>query len=300
MYKSIELVVDAKACLGEGPCWNEKKQILYWVDIIEKKLCLYNPANNTNRVITLDQQIGCVVPYLDNVVLLAMERGFYSLNLNREKLTHIYDPEPNLLKNRFNDGKCDPAGRFLAGTTDLYGISGAGSLYCLNNNYSVEKKVSHVNTSNGLAWSPDYTYLYFIDTPTKKVVRYHYDIQTGVISNPTDVITFPENDGLPDGMTIDEEGCLWIAHWGGSKITRWNPLTGEQILSIPIPALYVTSCTFGGSNLTDLYITTARTRMTDEELKQYPHAGGIFRIQTNVKGCPTYSFRCENIGAETL
>ncbi|PGM67504.1 SMP-30/gluconolaconase/LRE domain protein [Bacillus cereus] len=300
MYRSIELVVDAKACLGEGPCWNEKKQILYWVDIIEKKLCLYNPANNTNRVITLDQQIGCVVPYLDNVVLLAMERGFYSLNLNTEKLTHIYDPEPNLLKNRFNDGKCDPAGRFWAGTTDLYGISGAGSLYCLNNNYSVEKKVSHVNTSNGLAWSPDYTYLYFIDTPTKKVVRYHYDIQTGVISNPTDVITFPENDGLPDGMTIDEEGCLWIAHWGGSKITRWNPLTGEKILSIPIPALYVTSCTFGGSNLTDLYITTARTRMTDEELKQYPHAGGIFRIQTNVKGCPTYSFRCENIGAETL
>ncbi|MED0963796.1 SMP-30/gluconolactonase/LRE family protein [Bacillus paramycoides] len=300
MYKSIELVVDAKACLGEGPCWNEKKQILYWVDIIEKKLYLYNPANNTNRVITLDQQIGCVVPYLDNVVLLAMERGFYSLNLNTEKLTHIYDPEPNLLKNRFNDGKCDPAGRFWAGTTDLYGISGAGSLYCLNNNYSVEKKVSHVNTSNGLAWSPDYTYLYFIDTPTKKVVRYHYDIHTGVISNPTDVITFPENDGLPDGMTIDEEGCLWIAHWRGSKITRWNPLTGEQILSIPIPALYVTSCTFGGSNLTDLYITTARTRMTDEELKQYPHAGGIFRIQTNVKGCPTYSFRCENIGAETL
>ncbi|MGE7867533.1 SMP-30/gluconolactonase/LRE family protein [Bacillus paramycoides] len=300
MYKSIELVVDAKACLGEGPCWNEKKQILYWVDIIEKKLCLYNPANNTNRVITLDQQIGCVVPCLDSVVLLAMERGFYSLNLNTEKLTHIYDPEPNLLKNRFNDGKCDPAGRFWAGTTDLYGISGAGSLYCLNNNYSVEKKVSHVNTSNGLAWSPDYAYLYFIDTPTKKVVRYHYDIHTGVISNPTDVITFPENDGLPDGMTIDEEGCLWIAHWGGSKITRWNPLTGEQILSIPIPALYVTSCTFGGSNLTDLYITTARTRMTDEELKQYPHAGGIFRIQTNVKGCPTYSFRCENIGAETL
>ena len=96
-------------------------------------------------------------------------------------------------------------------------------------------------------------------------------------------------------MTIDEEGCLWIAHWGGSKITRWNPSTGEQILSIPIPALYVTSCTFGGPNLTDLYVTTARTRMTDDELKQYPHAGGIFRIQTNVKGCPTHSFCNNNI-----
>ncbi|MFP3414086.1 SMP-30/gluconolactonase/LRE family protein [Bacillus sp. SIMBA_074] len=300
MIRNIELIVDAKSSLAEGPCWNEKKQILYWVDIIEKKLCLYNPVNNTNRVITFDQQIGCIVPYLDNIVLLAMERGFYSLNLNTEKLTHIYDPEPHLLENRFNDGKCDPAGRFWAGTTDLCGINAAGSLYCLNNNFNVDKKFAHVNTSNGIAWSPDHTFLYFIDTPTKKVVRFDYDVHTGEISNPSDVIIFPENDCLPDGMTIDEEGCLWIAHWGGSKVTRWNPLTGEQILSIPIPALYVTSCTFGGPNLTDLYITTARTRMTDEELKQYPHAGGIFRIQTNVKGCPTYSFRYENIGAETL
>lgn len=267
---------------------------------MEKTLCIYNPTNNTNRVIALNQQIGCVVPYVEDVVLLATENGFYSLNLKTEKLTHIYDPEPHLVENRFNDGKCDPAGRFWAGTTDLNGINVAGSLYCLYNNLSVEKKVSYVNTSNGIAWSPDHTYLYFIDTPTKKVVRFHYDIRTGEISNPTDAILFPENDGLPDGMTIDEEGCLWIAHWGGSKITRWNPLTGEQILSVPIPALYVTSCTFGGHNSTDLYVTTARTRMTNEELKKYPHAGGIFRIQTNIKGCPTYSFCSEHIGAETI
>lgn len=300
MFRNIELILDTKASLAEGPCWNDTKQLLYWVDIIEKKLCIYNPANNTNRVIALNQQVGCVVPYLDDEVLLAMERGFYSLNLNTEKLTHIYDPEPHLLENRFNDGKCDPAGRFWAGTTDLYGIHAAGSLYCLHNNFTVDKKVVRVNTSNGIAWSPDHTFLYFIDTPTKKVVRFDYDIHTGEIRNPSDVIIFPENDGLPDGMTIDEEGCLWIAHWGGSKVTRWNPMTGKQVLSIPIPALYVTSCIFGGTNLTDLYVTTARTRMTDEKLKQYPHAGGIFRIQTNVKGCPTYSFRYENIGAETL
>ncbi|MDT3498070.1 SMP-30/gluconolactonase/LRE family protein [Bacillus toyonensis] len=300
MFSNIELVLDAKATLAEGPCWNEKKQLLYWVDIMEKTLCIYNPTNNTNRVITLNQQIGCVVPYVEDVVLLAMENGFYCLNLKTEKLTHIYDPESHLIENRFNDGKCAPAGRFWAGTTDLNGINAAGSLYCLHNNLSVEKKVSHVNTSNEIAWSPDHTYLYFIDTPTKKVVRFHYDIRTGEISNPTDVILFPENDGLPDGMTIDKEGCLWIAHWGGSQITRWNPLTGEQILSVPIPALNVTSCTFGGPNSTDLYVTTARTRMTDEELKKYPHAGGIFRIQTNIKGCPTYSFCSENIGAETI
>ncbi|EJR23400.1 SMP-30/gluconolactonase/LRE family protein [Bacillus cereus] len=300
MFSDIELVLDAKASLAEGPCWNEKKQLLYWVDIMERKLCIYNPTANTNRVIALNQKIGCVVPYLEDVLLLAMEKGFYSINVNTEKLTHIFDPEPHLIENRFNDGKCDPAGRFWAGSTDTYGMNAVGSLYCLHHNLSVEKKVSHVNTSNGIAWSPDHTYFYFIDTPTKKVVRYQYNIRTGEIHNPSDVIIFSENDGLPDGMTIDEEGCLWIAHWGGSKITRWNPSTGEQILSIPIPALYVTSCTFGGPNLTDLYITTARTRMTDDELKEYPHVGGIFRIQTNVKGCPTYSFCNKNIGTETI
>ncbi len=166
MVSNIELVLDAKASLAEGPSWNEKKQPLYWVDIVEKQLCIFSPTSNTNRVIALNQQIGCVVPYLDDVLLLAMENGFYSINVETEKLTHIFDPEPHLFKNRFNDGKCDPAGRFWAGTTDTYGINAAGSLYCLNNNLKVEKKVSHVNTSNGIAWSPDHTYLYYIDRYT--------------------------------------------------------------------------------------------------------------------------------------
>ena len=100
-----------------------KKQLLYWVDIMERKLCIYNPTANTNRVIALNQQIGCVVPYLEDVLLLAMEKGFYSININTEKLTHIFDPEPHLIENRFNDGKCDPAGRFWAGSTDTYGMN---------------------------------------------------------------------------------------------------------------------------------------------------------------------------------
>ena len=117
-----------------------KKSNFYTGLILWRKNYAFIPPLKPNRVIALNQQIGCVVPYLDDIVLLAIERGFYSFNLNTEKLTHIYDPEPHLLENRFNDGKCDPAGRFWAGTTDLYGISGAGSLYSLNNNLQVEKK----------------------------------------------------------------------------------------------------------------------------------------------------------------
>ncbi|PDZ71606.1 SMP-30/gluconolactonase/LRE family protein [Bacillus pseudomycoides] len=290
MLGKLELVIDAKANFGEGPCWDEEKQILYWVDILGKKVCIYNPITNINRKISLDQQIGCVVQDASGGVILAMERGFHSLNLETEELKLIHNPESHLPENRFNDGKCDPAGRFWAGTTDLYGVSAAGSLYFLDTDFSVKKQLEHVNTSNGLAWSPDQRYLYFIDTPTKKVTRFDYDIHTGTISNPIDIIIIPNSEGLPDGMTIDEEGCLWISHWGGAKITRWNPMTGEKILTVPVPALNVTSCTFGGPDLTELYITTARTRMNQDQLEVYPYAGGVFRIKTQVKGCPTYQF----------
>ena len=122
MFSNIELVLDAKASLAEGPCWNGKSNFYIGL-ILWRKLCIYNPTANTNRVIVLNQQIGCVVPYLEDVLLLAMENGFYSINVNTEKLTHIFDPEPHLIENRFNDGKCDPAGRFWAGSTDTYGMN---------------------------------------------------------------------------------------------------------------------------------------------------------------------------------
>ena len=184
MVGNLELVFDAKASLGESPCWDEEKQLLYWVDILEKKVCIYHPITHIHREILLTQQIGCIVPHTTSRAIVALEHGFYYLNLETEELELILDPEPHLQKNRFNDGKCDPAGRFWAGTTDLYGINAAGSLYCLDTDFSVKKKLKNVNTSNGLAWSPDHTYLYFIDTPTKKVVRFDYDLHTGKIDNP--------------------------------------------------------------------------------------------------------------------
>lgn len=287
MLGELELVIDAKATLGEGPCWDSQKQLLYWVDILEKKVHIYNPTTNEDKEICLGQTVGAVVPGESSEMILALENGFYFLNPDTEELRAICDPESHLSENRFNDGKCDPAGRFWAGTTDAVGIDGKGALYCLDTDLTVKKKVEHVSTSNGLAWSPDYKYMYFIDTPTRKVVRFDYDICTGNIENPKDVVVIQKEEGLPDGMTIDEEGMLWIAHWGGSKVSRWNPMNGEQLLSIPIPALYVTSCTFGGRDLNELYITTAKMHTTDGS------AGGVFRIKTNVRGCPTYQFNGE-------
>ncbi|PFZ04736.1 SMP-30/gluconolaconase/LRE domain protein [Bacillus pseudomycoides] len=288
MLGKLELVIDAKATLGEGPSWDSKKHLLYWVDILEKKVHIYDRINGKNKSISLGQMVGSVVPRKSGGMVLALENGFYFLNPVTEEMEAIYDPESHLEENRFNDGKCDPCGRFWAGTTDSIGINGKGALYCLNTSLHIKKKLEEVSTSNGLAWSPDHMYMYFIDTPTRKVVRFDYDVHTGHIENPQDVIVIPKEEGLPDGMTIDEEGMLWIAHWGGSKVSRWNPKSGKQLLSIPIPALYVTSCTFGGSNLNELYITTARMNNTNPEI--YPNAGGVFRMKTNIKGCPTYQF----------
>jgi sugar lactone lactonase YvrE len=290
MNNELELVVDAKASLGEGPCWDIEKQLLYWVDINEKKVHIHHPEKNENREIQLDQQVGAIVLRKSGGAILAMEKGFYELNLETNSLNQIADPESHLPENRFNDGKVDPAGRFWAGTMSQSVKEGEGSLYCLHTDLTVEKKVSDLTISNGLAWSSDHRFMYLIDSPTGKVTCYTYDLATGTITDPKTVITFPEGVGGPDGMTIDDEGMLWIAHWGGSKVSRWDPNTGEQLDEIRVPVKNVTSCTFGGKNLDELYITTAREGTSEEELDQYPHAGGLFKIKTNYKGGKTYRF----------
>lgn len=285
-----ELVIPAKADLGEGPCWDKQKGVLYWVNILGKTVNRYDPETKENKEIQVDQLVGTVVPRKSGGVVVAMEKGFYFLDLDTEKLTPITDPENHLPENRFNDGKCDPYGRFWAGTMSLSEEQGMGSLYCLHTDLKVEKKVGDLTISNGLAWSPDHKFMYLIDTPTKKVTRFDYDEETGEIANPVAVIQFKEGEGAPDGMTIDEEGMLWIAHWGGARVSRWNPETGEQLLSIPIPALNVTSCTFGDSDLKTLYITTARKNMTEEQLREYPLTGGLFKVRLGIRGSVNYSY----------
>nr|WP_239534261.1 SMP-30/gluconolactonase/LRE family protein [Thalassobacillus pellis] len=283
--------VDARATLGEGPSWDEANRLLYWVDIEGKKVFVYNPAVNENKTIEMDQMVGAIVPRSGNEAVIAMEKGLQFMNTKTGELHPISDPESDIQENRFNDGKCDPEGRFWAGTMSFDAKEGNGSLYCLETDQNITKKIGNVTISNGLAWSPDNRYMYYIDTPTRKVDRYEYDLETGDINNPVTVVEIPEGQGNPDGMTIDAEGNLWIAHWGGARISVWNPENGELQKIIPVPALNVTSCVFGGDELNELYITTASTGMTEEDLRKYPHAGGLFKLKTTVKGSPTYSYK---------
>jgi sugar lactone lactonase YvrE len=154
----------------------------------------------------------------------------------------------------------------------------------------VERKLEGVSTSNGLAWSEDESTFYFIDTPLRRVDRFDYDAESGNICNRQTIIEVPEQIGKPDGMTIDREGMLWLGMWGGSAVTRWNPNTGEMVGRIAMPAERITSCCFGGPNYTDLYITSARTGLSDEALAKQPLAGGVFRASVGVAGYPCVPF----------
>lgn len=289
MVNQLEVLIKSQAHLGECPCWHQEKQLLYWVDTNKKQLHVYQPETKTDRTIQLEKLVGCVVPRKSGGVVLGLEDGFAALDLKTEKLTYLARyPESHLLSNRFNDGKCDPAGRFFAGTMDRNGKKGAGSLYSIDSNLTVRQLLDNLTVSNGIGWSPDYSTMYLVDSPTKKVFAFDYDLNTGNISNRKVIVTIPE--GFPDGMTTDTKGTIWVALWAGFKVTRWNPKTGQLLQNIDIPAPHVTSCTFGGAGMNELYITTARQDMNPAQLDKYPQAGSVFRFKTDTIGMNNFEF----------
>ncbi len=286
-----ELVLDARALLGEGPIWDVRRQALYWVDIAGGKVHIFDPTTGQDRAIDVGQPVGTIVPRRNGGALVALRDGFAALDLETGALTMIADPEAHLPQNRFNDGKCDPAGRFWAGTMRLAeDRTGAGSLYRLDPDLTVHKMWSNITVANGIAWSHDATTMYYIDTPTRMVVAFEYDLATGAIANPKPVISTPDGPGFPDGMTIDAEGMLWVAYWDGWRVVRWDPATGEALAVIELPVQRPTAPWFGGPDLDVLYITSARVGLSEEALQQQPHAGGLFAARPGVRGVPAFEF----------
>jgi sugar lactone lactonase YvrE len=172
---------------------------------------------------------------------------------------------------------------------------GAGGVYVLGNDLSVTQKMEGVTVSNGMAWSTDHQTFYYIDSPTFEVVSYRYDKRTGNITNKKTAIKFEKKEGSPDGMTIDREGMLWIAHWDGWQVARWNPETGEKLAQIPLPVAKASSCAFGGELFEDLYITSAREGLTKDELERQPLAGSLFVVRhCGYQGMPAFEFRLDS------
>ncbi|MBI5352978.1 MAG: SMP-30/gluconolactonase/LRE family protein [Chloroflexi bacterium] len=278
-----ELILDAKATLGESPVWDPKTQTLFWLDILEKRIYA-----GTEILAEVDDFIGCLALRKNGNLLLGKRLSFADLNPATGQMTVLasVDESPD---NRINDGKCDPAGRFLVGTMDMTEKESSGSLYSFDGKQAT-RLLNNIGISNGLTWSVDHKTFYFIDTPTHEVKAFDYDISTGQIANPRVAIHIPESLGWPDGMTSDMDGNLWIALWGGAQVTKWDPNTGTLLEQIPVPAALTSSCIFGGKDMNELYVTSARLEMSEKGLTKFPLSGGLFKVTTNVEGMQTFEF----------
>ncbi len=293
---TAKLLLDAQATLGEGPIWDTREEVLWWIDINEFRLHRFDPRGGpdgcgSNITYDLGQRIGTVVPRGSGGLMVAVENGFAAYDPIMQRLDLVVDPEVHLPGNRFNDGKCDPAGRFWAGTLQLVEQDmTAGTLYCLDAEGRVEPRVTNVGISNGIVWTSDKKTMYFIDSPTRRVDAFDYNNATGEIGNRRTAIHLPEGYGYPDGMTIDAEDKLWVALWAGWGVARFDPDSGEVLEKIDVAASQVTACALGGPDLTDLFITTARRDLTGSLLDDQPHAGGLFHATVSVPGVPSVAY----------
>lgn len=285
----ITPITSLRAELGEGPFWHEGA--IYWTDILEKKIYRYFPAEDKREEMMLGSYVGAFAPKQNGGFVLAMKEGFATLSEFGGIVTKIINPESDKPNNRFNDGKCDSAGRFWAGTMDMNISKNQGALYMLDSNLKMYKKYSPVTISNGICWSLDNKQMYYIDTPTQEVVVFDFDLETGEINNPKTLVAIEKEKGSPDGMTIDANGCLWVALWGGGAVVCYDPKSNKFVHKIETPASQVSSCAFGGKNLNELYVTSAKTGLSGEQLEREPLAGATFKIKPDVVGLPTNSFK---------
>ena len=284
-----ELIIDARAELGEGPCWDVHAGVLWWVNITAGEVHRFDPRSGEDRVFAAGENVCMAIPRARGGILLGLERGLGVLDEATGEIERISEaPEPH--GNRFNDGKCDPIGRLLIGSLAKDETPHAGTLYRVGMDLGFAVLVGEVSCSNGLAWSADGQTLYYIDSPTRQVAAYDYDIGMGALTGHRVAVQVPEAMGWPDGMAIDAEGTLWVAHWGAGCVARWDPASGELIERIELPASLVSSCAFGGEDLRDLYITTAWEGMDAAARAREPQAGGLFRVRPGVAGVACVSF----------
>lgn len=284
MYE-VEHVLGSQNKLGEGPVWSSEEQALYWVDIESNCFCRLYPTTGKYEVFDAGVPVGVLALRASGGLVMATKNGFAFWD-QQKGLRLIADPEAHKPHTRFNDGAVDSRGRFWAGT--MCGLAEMceepeGSLYRLDPDGSIHTMEKGLKISNGISWSPDNKRMYLTDSPLQMIYVYDFDPASGTIENRRPFIHTPDETGDPDGLTIDSEGCIWSARWGGWKITRYDP-GGKVERVIQLPVQYPTSCAFGGEHLDELYITSAWTALSAEQRKLQPYAGDLFRVKTDSKG----------------
>ena len=277
-------IIPCKNLLGESPIWNYARSSFMWVDIDGQLLYEYHLKSEILKSWSIDQKVSLVLESGDTEVVLALQDGLAKFDLTIGLMTWLLDVEKDNTQNRPNDGAVDARGRLWLGTMALDCKAGEGKLYCIESDLSITVKIEKTTISNGIIWNADNTKMYFIDSATYVVKSYHFELETGNIAFEKDIIKIDPNVGMPDGMALDEEGMLWIAVWGGKGIYRYNPTNGELLETAEVDAPNVTSCTFGGEKINQLFITTASIGLTAQEALDFPDSGNVFVFQTEVAG----------------
>lgn len=280
----------ARALLGEGPMWSTRDQALIWVDILTPAVHRHDPASGTHTQMPLGTMVSMAVPKVSGGLLLATPGGLMAFEPESGALQLVAHPEAGRSGQRYNDGKCDRMGRLWIGSMDMGAAPNRGALYRVDPDGTAQRMDSGFTVPNGLGFSPDNTRLYFTDTFRKTVYEYDFDLAAGTLANRRPLIVFDAEDGKPDGLTVDSEGCLWVAVWDAWRLSRFSP-RGEELMRIRLPVPRPTSCGFGGPMLQTLYVTSASVRLSGEALAAAPLSGALFALEIpGVRGLPETLF----------
>jgi sugar lactone lactonase YvrE len=284
----VELAVDVRAEVGEGPHWDAEHGRLWFVDLTGGTVFRVEGGGAVSAF-SVGQEVGAVIPRRRGGLVLAVRDGIAVADDSGDAFEVRVPIERDERANRMNDAKCDARGRLFAGTTAFEFTPGAGALYRIDPDFSHVAVIDGVTTSNGTAWSPDGREMYFIDSGSQGIDAFDYDLSSGTCANRRRLVTLDREDGIPDGMTVDGEGGLWVACFGAGTVRCYAP-SGELVRAIGFPVSQVTSCAFGGPGHTQLYVTTASYRMTDDQRAREPLAGGVFVCRPGVAGVPAATF----------
>jgi len=280
-------VLAARARLGEGPSWDGEAGVLWWVDIHNHRVHRWDPAAGEDTVYEVGETVGCAHPAADGRVVLALRRGVALLDPAGGAVEPLATLLPERAGLRLNDGKCDARGRLWVGS--MSAEEGGAALFRVDADGSVREAVGGLTMSNGLGWSPDGATLYLTDSPAKTILAFDFDADAGTLSGRRVFADLSRADSVPDGLAVDAEGCVWSAQWGGSCLVRFAP-DGGELLRVRLPVPHPTSCAFGGSGGTDLYVTTASIGMTEEEIEDAFESGDLFVLRPGVAGPPAARF----------